>query len=233
MATSGTTLFNMPFTEIAEEAWERVGVELRTGYQLRTTNRSMNLLTLEWANKGLNLWTYEEGEIDLVEGTATYNLPTDTIDLLEHVIRTGAGEENTQTDLNCSRISVSTYSSIPNKLVQGRPVQVYIDRAITTPTITLWPVPDQGTQGDPYYQFVYWRLRRIEDAGTGINTADTNFRFYPALVAGLAYYIGLKTPEAFPRLEVLKAEYDRQWDLASSEDREKAPLRLVPRSPWN
>jgi len=229
MATSGTTAFNMDFTEIAEEAWERAGREMRSGYDLRTARRSMNLLTIEWQNRGINMWTIEEGTVNLVQGTAAYALPADTIDLLEHVIRTGAGSYSTQSDLSISRISVSTYSSIPNKLTQGRPIQLYIDRGQINPTVTVWPVPDQGTGGSPYYILKYWRMRRIEDAGSGVQTADVNFRFLPCLVAGLAYYIAQKDPELMPRIPMLQAEYERQFELAAGEDREKAPVRFVPR----
>lgn len=229
MATSGTAVFNMDFTEIAEEAWERAGREMRSGYDLKTARRSMNLLTIEWQNRGLNMWTIEEGTINLEQGVATYNLPADTIDLLEHVVRTGAGNATTQADLSITRISVSTYASIPSKLSQGRPIQVYIDRGQANPTVTVWPVPDQGTSGSPYYILKYWRMRRIEDAGTGTNTADVNFRFLPCLVAGLAYYIAQKEPELMARVQMLQAEYERQFDLAAQEDREKASLSLVPR----
>ena len=229
MATSGTTAFNLDFTEIAEEAWERAGREMRSGYDLRTARRSMNLLTIEWQNRGINMWTIEEGTINLEQGIGTYDLPADTIDLLEHVVRTGAGNASTQSDLNISRISVSTYSTIPNKITQGRPIQLYIDRALTNPRVTVWPVPDQGTGAAPYYILKYWRLRRIEDAGSGAQTADVNFRFLPALVAGLAYYIAQKDPELMPRVQMVQAEYERQFELAAGEDREKAPVRFVPR----
>lgn len=229
MATSGTAVFNMDFTEIAEEAWERAGREMRSGYDLRTARRSMNLLTIEWQNRGINMWTIEEGTVNLEQGPASYPLPADTIDLLEHVVRTGAGNATTQSDLNISRISVSTYASIPNKLSQGRPIQLYIDRGQANPSVSVWPVPDQGTSGSPYYILKYWRLRRIEDAGTGVNTADVNFRFLPCLVAGLAYYIAQKVPELAPRVAMLQAEYERQFDLAAQEDREKAALSLIPR----
>jgi hypothetical protein len=175
------------------------------------------------------MWTIEEGTINLVQGTATYNLPADTIDLLEHVIRTGAGNVSTQSDLNISRISVSTYSSLPNKLTQGRPIQLYIDRGQANPTVTVWPVPDQGTQGQPYYIMKYWRMRRIQDAGSGVQTPDINFRFLPCLVAGLGYYIAQKDPALMPRIPMLQAEYERQFELAAGEDREKAPVRFVPR----
>jgi len=301
MTTTGSTLFNMEFTEIAEEAWERAGREMRTGYDLRTARRSMNLMTIEWQSKGINMWTMEQGIINLTPGLATYALPTDTIDLLEHVIRTGSNTVSTQADLTITRISVSTYATIPNKLSQARPIQVWIQRlsgetnptssvlvgtitatdtAITLstvvglagsgfiridsediyytyvtgntlggvfrgqnnttatshatstavfvpqlPAITVWPTPDNSTP----YQFVYWRLRRVQDAGTGVQTADMNFRFLPALVAGLAYHIAIKVPELMPRIEMLKQIYNETFEIAAGEDREKAPLRLVPR----
>ena len=226
MATSGTTTFDLDLNEYVEEAFERCGAELRTGYDLKTARRSMNLLFADWANRGVNLWTVEQGMIPLVQGTATYNLPNDTVDLIEHVIRTGAGNVSTQVDLTITRISVSTYSSIPNKLQQARPIQVWINRQTPTPTVTVWPVPDQTNN----YQFVYWRLRRIQDAGSGgAYTQDVPFRFIPCLVAGLAYYLSMKIPGAMERMAVLKQQYDESWDLASTEDREKAAVRFVPR----
>ena len=225
MATSGTATFNMDFTEIAEEAWERAGREMRSGYDLRTARRSMNLLTIEWQNRGINMWTIDEGTINLVQGTSSYDLPADTIDLLEHVIRTGSGNVSTQSDLSISRISVSTYASIPNKLTQGRPIQIYIDRGQANPSVTVWPVPDASST----YVLKYYRLRRIQDAGSGVENADVNFRFLPCLVAGLAYYIAQKDPELAPRISMLQTEYERQFDLAAQEDREKASISLVPR----
>ena len=222
MATSGTTAFNMDFTEIAEEAWERAGREMRSGYDLRTARRSMNLMTIEWQNRGLNMWTIEEGAIPLVAGTVTYDLPADTIDLLEQGIRTGSGQQ--QADLRINRISVSTYASLPNKLVQGRPIQVYIDRGQANPSVSVYPVPNNDT-----YTLYYWRMRRIQDAGSGVETADVNFRFLPCLVAGLAYHIAMKDPELAPRLPVLKQEYEEQFRLAAEEDREKASIRFVPK----
>jgi hypothetical protein len=301
MTTTGSTLFNMDFTEIAEEAWERAGREMRSGYDLRTARRSMNLMTIEWQNKGINMWTMEEGFIDLTPGLATYALPTDTIDLLEHVIRTGANSSSTQADLTITRISVSTYATIPNKLQQARPIQVWVQRlsgqvnptnsvlvgAITStsttitlntvvglagsgfirigtediyytyvtgnvlggvyrgqnnttaashangdavfvpqlPAVTVWPTPDNSTD----YQFVYWRLRRVQDAGAGVETADMNFRFLPCLVAGLAYHIAIKVPELMPRVSMLKQIYDETFETAAGEDREKAAVRFVPR----
>ena len=301
MTTTGSTLFNMDFTEIAEEAWERAGREMRSGYDLRTARRSMNLMTIEWQSKGINMWTMEQGFINLTPGLATYALPTDTIDLLEHVIRTGQNTSSTQADLTITRISVSTYATIPNKLQQARPIQVWIQRlsgetnptssvlvgAITAtdttltlssvvglagsgfirlgtediyytyisgnvlggvfrgqnnttaasqadgtavfvpqlPAITVWPTPDNSTP----YQFVYWRLRRVQDAGAGMETADMNFRFLPCLVAGLAYHIAIKVPELMPRIQMLKQMYDETFEIAAGEDREKAAIRFVPR----
>lgn len=305
MTTSGTATFDMNFTEIAEEAYERAGREMRTGYDLRTARRSMNLLTIEWANRGINMWTIEQGTIDLVQGLNTYALPTDTIDLLDQVIRTQPNNMSTQADLNLTRISVSTYATIPNKLTQARPIQVWVQRmsgqtelttltldgtitstattitlsstiglatsgyikldseiiyysyitgnvlyncsrgqanttaaAHTTgasvsvpslPAVTVWPTPDQGSVGNPYYQIVYWRMRRIEDTGGGIRTADMPFRFLPCLVAGLAYYIATKNPELAQRIDMLKSQYEEQFQLAAGEDREKAAIRFVPR----
>jgi len=225
MATSGTAAFNLDLTELVEEAFERVGSEMRTGYDLRTARRSLNLLFADWANRGVNMWTFEQGSITMVPGTATYNLPADTVDLLEHVIRTGAGNSATQADLTITRISVSTYATIPNKLAQARPIQVWIERLQEAPRITVWPVPDASQT----YTFVYWRMRRIDDAGGGVNTMDVPFRFIPCMVAGLAYYLAMKIPGGVERLGVLKQQYDEAWQLASDEDREKASVRFVPR----
>lgn len=234
MTTSGTSSFNLDVNNLVEEAFERCGSELRTGYDLRTARRSLNLLTIEWANRGINLWTVEEGSILLSTNTITYNLPIDTIDLLDHVVRTGTGQN--QTDINISRISGSTYSTIPNKNAQGRPIQVWINRqsgatnpaptGVEYPTINIWPVPDQNN----FYTFVYWRLRRIQDAGTGgTNTQDIPFRFLPAMVAGLAYHLSMKLPDALPRIEMLKAVYEETLTYAQDEDREKAAIRIAPR----
>ena len=226
MTTSGVATFNLDLNEAVEEAFERCGAELRTGYDLRTARRSLNLLFADWANRGVNLWTVAQDTIPLTQGDNTYNLPNDTVDLLEHVIRTGAGNVSTQVDLTITRICVSTYSSIPNKLQQARPIQVWINRQAPTPTITVWPTPDQTG----VYQFVYWYLRRIQDAGVGgTYTQDIPFRFLPCLVSGLAYYLALKIPGAMDRLPVLKEQYDADWDRASTEDREKAAVRFVPR----
>ncbi len=231
MTTSGTSAFNLDLNTLVEEAFERCGAELRTGYDMRTARRSLNLLSIEWANRGINLWTVEQGSIALTQGTISYDLPVDTIDLLEHVVRTQSGVS--QVDLNINRISVDTYATIPNKNAQGRPIQVWINRqsgatdpgGVNYPTINVWPAPDQSN----YYTFVYWRLRRVQDAGNGTTTQDIPFRLLPALVAGLAYYLALKLPDALPRVEMLKVMYEEQWQLASEEDREKAPLRIAPR----
>tara|TARA_R100001198_G_scaffold3730_1_gene2153 strand:+ start:425 stop:1114 length:690 start_codon:yes stop_codon:yes gene_type:complete len=224
MTTSGTTAFNMDFTEIAEEAWERAGREMRSGYDLRTARRSMNLMTIEWQNRGINMWTIDSGTINLVKGTSQYVLPADTIDLMEHQIRTNSGNSSTQSDLTISRISVSTYASIPNKLSEGRPIQLYVERLRDAPKVNVWPVPDNDN-----YVLYYWRMRRIEDAGSGVQTADMNFRFFPCLVAGLAYHISMKVPELVDRVPMLKAVYDEQFEMAAGEDREKTAARFVPR----
>jgi len=301
MTTSGVAAFNLDLNEIVEEAFERAGSELRTGYDLRTARRSLNLLFADWANRGINMWTFEQGTLTFTQGLATYALPNDTVDLLEHVIRTGAGNSSTQSDLTITRISVSTYATIPNKLQQARPIQVWFQRldgqtssigttlnggitaTATTitltstaglpatgfllienetvqygyidgnvlnncfrgqngttaaahstgvsvysqnlPSVTVWPTPD----GSQTYQFVYWRMRRIDDAGGGARTMDVPFRFLPCLVAGLAYYLALKVENGAQRLEVLKAQYDEAWQLAAGEDQEHASLRFVPR----
>jgi hypothetical protein len=300
--TSGTAVFNLDLNDIIEESYERAGIEVRTGYEFRTARRSLNLLTIEWANRGINLWTIEQGQIVMNTGQPIYAYPADTIDLLDQVIRTQANGIN-QVDINITRISESTYSTIPNKLAQGRPIQVWINRqtaqsyttgltlngtisatadtitlsstnglattgfitidsetiayanvdgnqllncfrgqngttaaqhttgaAITVanlPCINVWPSPN--APGDQYI-FVYWRLRRLQDAGNGVNTQDIPFRLIPCLVAGLAFYIASKRPELSPdRIMFLKSEYEQQWLLASQEDREKAADRFVPR----
>jgi hypothetical protein len=299
--TSGSTSFNLDLTELVEEAFERAGSEMRTGYDLRTARRSLNLMFSDWANRGVNMWTIESGTIDLVPGQNTYPLPNDTVDLLEHVIRTQANQTANQADLTITRISVSTYATLPNKLQQARPIQVWVQRLdgqttapITTlasgisatdttitltsavglaatgfikigsetinygyidgnqlgncfrgqnnttatshlaaapvsiqnlPAVTVWPTPDSVQP----YQFVYWRLRRTQDAGGGVNVMDVPFRFVPCMAAGLAYYIAMKVPGGMDRLMVLKQQYDEAWTTAAQEDQEKAAVRFVPR----
>lgn len=224
MTTSGTTSFNPQLTEIIQEAYDRAGVVMRSGYEYRSARRSIDLMMQEWANRGINLWTVVEGSQALTPGTATYTLPADTVDLIDHVIRTSPGNVASQADLTINRMSVSNYSTIPNKLSTGRPIRIYVDRQIT-PQFTVWPVPDASQQ----YTLVYWRLRRIQDAGQpGTNTMDMPFRFVPALVAGLAYNIALKTPGAEARIPVLKAMYDEQFQLAADEDRSRASVRFLP-----
>lgn len=308
MTTSGTASFNLDLNDYVEEAFERAGGQLRTGYDLKTARRSMNLLFADWANRGVNMWTFEQNAITLVQGQPTYALPDDTVDLLDHVIRTNANVANNQADLTITRISMPTYATIPNKLIQGRPIQVWVQRltggaslltgtvqaAITATdtsipitslagvpnagfiqigteligfnevqassgaspayllnctrgqdgttaaahasgdaiynvqkqSITIWPTPDSAYT----YQFVYWRMRRIQDAGAGgTKTMDVPFRFVPCLVAGLAYYVALKIPEGYSRLDVLKQQYDEAWQNAANEDQDRAAVRFVPR----
>ena len=303
--TTGTTAFNLDINDLIEEAFERCGQELRTGYNFRTARRSLNLLTIEWANRGLNFWTVEQGQIPMVTGQAMYPMPTDTINLLDMVIRENNGTSN-QSDINISSISESTYMSLPNKLAQGRPIQVWYNRqsgqdnpstvtlaanisatdttitvsnvsSLTTsgfikigsetisypnidpvnnqllncargqnyttaavhtsgaaltiqnlPAINVWPTPN--APGDQY-MFVYYRMRRIQDAGTGVTVQDIPFRFIPCMVSGLAYLLSMKLPDVDPnRVMALKAEYEQQWDLAQAEDRDTSPLRFVPRN---
>jgi len=230
--TTSTTDFNLDLNAIVEEAFERCGVELRSGYDFRTARRSLNLLLLDWANRGINLWTVEQGQQVLTYNDDTYDLPVDTVDLLDHVIRTGSGTN--QTDITITRISGSVYAAIPNKNATGRPIQVWINRqsgatnalnVINYPQFVVWPKPDNSTT----YTFVYWRLRRMQDAGNGINGQDIPFRFLPCMVAGLAYMLSMKLPGADVRGPMLKAEYDQQWALAAEEDRDKSPVRFVPR----
>jgi hypothetical protein len=303
MATTGTTSFNLDVNDLIEEAFERCGKELRSGYDFKTARRSLNLLTIEWANRGINLWTVEQGVIPMVTGQAMYPYPADTIDMMDMVIRTNNGTSN-QVDINISRIAEPTYMSIPNKLAQGRPIQVYINRqsgqenatgavlvgalndtdttitlsstngltssgfikidsetisypnisgnqlincargqnntvatahltgaAITVqnlPCINVWPTPNApGNQ----YTFVYYRLRRIQDAGSGVFVQDIPFRFIPCMVAGLAYQLATKLPDVdMNRIPMLKADYEQQFQLAADEDRDKAPIRFVPRN---
>ena len=221
MATSGTTAFNLEISEVIEEAFERCGLQSKTGYDIETARRSLNLLSLEWVNRGLNFWTVEQGTKTLTAGTSTVAMDSDTVDLIQHWIRDGSG--TSQSDLPISRFSVSQYSSIPNKLTEGRPVNLYIDKQRDAPIVYLWPTPDKD------YTFVYQQIRRIEDTGAvGSINPDVPARFLPALVSGLAYMISQKYPQAFVRSPELKAEYEFQWQLAEQEDRDRASVHFVP-----
>ena len=208
--------------ELFEEAFERAGVQMQTGYDLKTARRSLNLLTLEWQNRGLNLWTIDSGTISLTAGTATYSMPADTIDLIEHQIRTGTG--TSQVDTNLERISVSTYAQQAAKNAEGRPSQIYVDRQATAVNVTLWPVPDVST-----YTLSYHRLRGINGISSGIGTsADVPPRFVPCLVSGLAYYIAMKKPEVAARVAPLKQEYEFQFELAAGKDSDSSSIKFVP-----
>lgn len=222
MPISGTSTFDLDIAESVEEAFERAGLELRSGYDMKTARRSINLLSLEWANRQVNLWTVDSRALSLLSGTATYNLEVDTIDVLDMVLRQGTGQD--QSDITITRTGMHAYAAIPNKNELGRPLQAWVNRQ-TAPQVTLWPVPDS----DSAYQLIYWRMRRIQDAGTNAdNTMDIPTRFLPAFVAGLAYHIAVKRPEAFDRLPMLKAMYDEAWLQAQQEDRERVPQRIVP-----
>lgn len=222
MATSGTSTFNLDLADIVEEAFQRAGSELRSGYDMRTARVSLNLMFSEWANRGINLWTIDQGSIPLVSGTETYTLPADTVDIFEHAVRSNAGVVASQFDLTLSRVSAAAYATIPNKLAKGQPLQIWVQR-LAAPQLTVWPVPDTST-----YTLVYWRLRRIQDATDGTNTMDLPFRFLPAVVAGLAWHLSLKVPNGLERLGLLKQQYDETFASAAAEDRERAPLRLAP-----
>ena len=225
MATSDSATFNPDFTELAEEAYDMAGVEMRSGYHLRSARRSLNTMFLEWANRGINLWTVESGTQTLTAGTSSYTMPADTIDLIEYFIRTNSGNTSTQSDSRLNRISVSTYSAIPNKLSQGYPIQIYIDRQQAAPVVYLYPVPDSAET----YTLFYYRIARIEDVGApASNTLDLPARFLPCATAGLAYYLSIKHAEQPERVMALKSLYEEQWRFAAEEDREKSSVRFVP-----
>ena len=222
MAVSGTTDFNLDTLDIIEEAYERAGLESRSGYDIRTAVRSLNLMFQEWGSEGFNLWTVEERSLPLVRGTKTYTLGTDITSILDHIIRRDINLQ--QIDYNITRISVSTYARRTVKNVESRPTEIYVDRQRDAPEITLWPVPESDD-----YTLVYWVLRRINDVGSNVNTMDVPFRFLPAVVAGLAYRIALKRPEVpESRISLLKQLADEAYDTAAGEDREKATFRFVP-----
>jgi len=224
MTTSGTTAFTLDLLEVVEEAYERCGSEPRTGYDMRTARRSINLLFADWANRGLNMWTMDAGTVLLTTGVATYLLPADTVDVLDCTIRTNDGLLISQNDRPLARISQSVYSTIPNKLSQGTPNQMVITRMVDAPSITLYPTPSNANM-----KLVVWRLRRVQDVTGGTDTNDIPFRLLPAFASGLAYYLSFKIPGAMDRSQALKAVYDEDWQRASDEDREKAPVRFVPR----
>ena len=214
MATSGSRDFNIDVGEIIEEAYERCGLEVRTGYDARTARRSLNLMFADWANRGLNLWTVAQGTTDLVQGTSTYTLTSDVVDMLEMVLRRDG------TDYEVERISRGDYLTFPNKTDQGRPSQFYFNRQIE-PVITLWQTPENSTD-----QLIYYYVQRIEDADALVNTTDMPFRFYPCMVAGLSYYLSMKrAPE---RIQILKAVYEEEFQRAAEEDEDRVPLKLQP-----
>lgn len=212
MTTSGSRDFNLDVAEAIEEAYERIGLEMRTGYDAKTARRSMNLMFAEWANRGLNLWTVVQGTTTVTQGTAQYTLAEDVIDILDMVLRRSG------TDYEMDRISRSDYLNFPNKTDQGRPSQFYFDRQIA-PVINLWQTPENSTD-----QLVYYYVRRIEDVDTLTNTTGIPFRFYPCMVAGLAYYLAIKrAPE---RVQMMKSIYEEEFQRAANEDEAKVPLKL-------
>ena len=217
MAVSGSNDFELDVADYIEEAFERCGLEVRTGYDLKTAKRSLNLMLADWANRGLNRWTIQQTTTTTSSGTLEYNLGTDTIDVLSAIIRTGTGTN--QSDTTLTRLSRDAHINVPNKNTQAKPNQYYIDRQIN-PVLKLYPTPDDT------YSIVYDRLVRMDDADTFTNTLDMPFRFYPCLSAGLAYYIALKrAPE---RIQMLKAVYEEEFERAAAEDRDRASLSLTP-----
>lgn len=224
MTTSGTAVWDLDVAELIEEAYERAGLEARTGYDYRTARRSLNMIAAEWANRGLNLWTIESATITLNPGVSTYNLPADNIDMLDTIIRVSSGGSNF--DYPLSRIGVTDYATLPNKGTTGRPLQIYVQRK-NAQSFIVWPVPDQT------YTMLYWRMRRIQDANSATDTMDMPVRFVPALAAALAFQIAQKRPEAAARIPFLQGEYERQFALAAEEDRERSPARFVPWTSYN
>ena len=214
MTTSDSRDFNLDVAEIIEEAFERCGIEVRTGYDARTARRSLNLMFAEWANRGLNMWTVKQKTITLTQGQATETLLADVVDILEVVLR------RSNTDYELDRISRGDYATLPNKTTQGRPSQFWFNRQIA-PIINLWAVPENSTD-----QLVYYYLQRIDDADTLVNTTDMPFRFYPCMVAGLAYYLALK--KAPDRVQLLKTVYEEEFQRAADEDEARVPLKLQP-----
>ena len=219
MATSGAFNFNPNIAELLEEAFERAGLEMRSGYDLKTGIRSFNFMMAEWANRGLNLWTIQEDSTPITTGENEVDIDN-VVDVIEYVIRNGTGEA--QADYKLERISVSQWANITNKNITGRPTQIYVERLRDVTRVKLWPSPSQD------YELVYWTLRRLEDAGSAGNTADLPYRFIPALVSGLAYYIAMKRPEATMRVPTLKQIYEEQFALAAEEDRDRASVFFYP-----
>ena len=224
MATSGTANYNPTLDEIIEEAYERAGIQTQTGYEYTTALRSLKYLALEWANEGINLWTLEPETLALTLNQAAYNLPADTVDVVEGELRQYDGNATLQLDTKINRITFAQYANLPNKLSTGRPIQYMIQRLVAQPVITFWEVPDQTG----YYTFYYWRLRRIQDPGNAQNTMDIPFRFIPCLTSGLAYHIASKRKEAMQLVPSLKARYDEDLKKAKDEDRDRSTLRVVP-----
>ena len=226
MAVETTATFNLDINEMAEEAFERAGLEMRSGYDLKTARRSLNLMGLEWQNRGLNLWTIEEANFAFTQGTQTYTLADDTLDIIEAVVRTDPANATLQIDSSISRVSPVTFAMIPDKLEQGRPNQYWIDRQRTAPVIHIYPTASSSFTSA---QFVYWRTRRMTDTGIkGSNNYDIPALFLPAMVAGLAYHIAMKKPDAAGRVPLLKQDYEEQFRLAAEQNRVKAPFRLIP-----
>jgi len=219
MTTSGVAAFNPAFDDLIEEAYERCGLQSRSGYDLKSARRSLDFLFADWANRGLNLWTIEQRSVVMVPGTAEYTLPADTVNVISAVIRTGSGQ--TQQDITIDRISQNEYLHLPNKNTQARPAQYFVQR--TAPAkLFVYPAPDSVQA----YIFRYYAIRRIQDAGAYSNTADMSFRFLPALVAGLSYYLSLK--RAPDRVANLKAIYEEEFARAAAEDRDTASVYLTP-----
>jgi len=214
MTTSGSKNFELDVSDYIEEAFERCGVEVRTGYDLKTAKRSLNLLLADWANRGLNQWTIRQTTVTCVSGTSDYTLDADTIDILSVVVR------RDNTDYGIERLSRDEYLNVPNKTSTGRPSQFFLDRQIT-PVLKVWTTPENSTD-----QLIFDRLVRIDDADTFKNTMEVPFRFYPCLAAGLAYYISIK--KAPNRTQFLKAIYEEEFERAMTEDRDRASFNVAP-----
>ena len=225
MATSGTYAFNLDLTDMIEESFERAGLELRSGYDYRTARRSIDLLMLEWQNRGLNLWTIQEGTTSVTAGTSRYTLAGDILEVIEAYIRTDSGSTDNHYDQMITRVSVSQYAHLSNKLTQAKPLQYWVEKDPGAISINLWPVPDSVET----YTLGYYYMQRIEDSGKpGSNNMDMPSRYLPCLVSGLAYQSSLKRPEVSDRAPSLKADYEEQWNLAADADREKAAFQVTP-----